>query len=78
MVHSTDTTIVNLKFLHSNMMGTSCRFGKTEPITDWDQDTFWRATSLLDDGDFDPDKYKRGENVSVEMPVWLAMKEGLI
>ncbi len=77
MAHTPDMTAVSLRYLGSNKMGTSCRFTDDKEMTEG-TNSIWIATSQIDYGDFDPDKYESGTTVDVEIPVWLAMKEGLI
>lgn len=34
--------------------------------------------SQIDDGDFDPHRYKLPARINIEIPNWLALREGLI
>ena len=40
--------------------------------------TVFIAASQIDGGDFDVDKFAAGDRITITIPNWLALKEGLI
>lgn len=63
---------VTLGFKASTPTGNACLF-----TIDGDRD-IWISTKLIDDDEFDPDKVQRGESVTIRIPMWLAVKEGMV